>query len=198
MRAAIDILMKEHRFIEEVMGSLETFALQLEQGASASAATVSEYGDFLKNYVDRTHHGKEEDRLFAKMIEYGFPREYGPIAVMLSEHVEGRSHVRALRDIGAGSGPLTIDEVKAIKEHTEMYVPLLANHIVKEDRILYPMALRAIPPEALDRLVAEYDAFESSVMGEGEHEQFHRLAALLIEAHPGVEDSGSMGCTGCH
>jgi len=195
MHPSVDILMREHRIIESVLASLLTFARDVRP---EDREEVRRFGEFFSQFADRCHHGKEEDLLFARMRDFGFPADSGPLAVMLSEHVEGRSHVRALRDVGAGSGPLTVDEVKAIKEHTEMYVPLLANHIIKEDRILYPMALRAIPPEALDRLVAEYDAFESSVMGEGEHEQFHRLAALLIEAHPGVEDSSSMGCIGCH
>ncbi|MBK9032944.1 MAG: tetratricopeptide repeat protein [Myxococcales bacterium] len=32
------------------------------------------------------HHGKEEDLLFEAMVEHGFSREQGPLAVMLHEH----------------------------------------------------------------------------------------------------------------
>lgn len=194
MHPATDILQREHRIIESVLSSLVAFAGDVRP---EDREEVRRFAEFFSQFADRCHHGKEEDLLFQRMRDFGFPADSGPIAVMLSEHVEGRSHVRALREIGAGAGPLAREEIAAIKEHTQMYVPLLANHIVKEDRILYPMALRALPSEVLDRLVEEYDAFEHSVMGEGEHERFHALAAQLIEAHAGVEDVSSMGCVGC-
>ncbi|MGD0266766.1 MAG: hemerythrin domain-containing protein, partial [Candidatus Methylomirabilota bacterium] len=37
------------------------------------------------------HHGKEENLLFKTMVDRGFPRQGGPIAVMLHEHETGRS-----------------------------------------------------------------------------------------------------------
>ncbi len=184
MRAAIDILMKEHRFIEEVMGSLETFALQLEQGAPASAATVSEYGGFLKNYVDRTHHGKEEDRLFVKMIEHGFPREYGPIAVMLSEHVEGRVHTRVLIEAGQLGGDLSPEAVSRVISSAKGYIPLLRSHIQKEDGILYPMALHNLPVAVLDQLEKDFFAFDSSIMGLETIDRLVQTGKELMELYP--------------
>jgi hemerythrin-like domain-containing protein len=201
MEQAIETLMHEHRVIEQVLGSLETFALNIRREADADRETVKEYGDFFKNFADRRHHGKEEDRLFAKMNAYGFPKEYGPVAVMLAEHVEGRGHVGALVSIGEGAGPLSAEERDAVVEHALAYVPLLRAHIMKEDNILYPMAIQAIPHDEMEAMSADFEAFEANVMGAGEHEKFHALADTLIEAYPPdparmAEGSACTGCSG--
>jgi hemerythrin-like domain-containing protein len=55
---------------------------------------------------------------------------------MPSEHEAGREHVRALAAMGRGQGPLSSEERAAFVAHAEGYVPLLGQHILKEDRIL--------------------------------------------------------------
>lgn len=199
MAEAIQILMDEHRLIEQVLGSLEMFAINLQREADADRETVKDFGDFLAGFADKCHHGKEEDRLFIKMNKYGFPKEFGPVAVMLSEHVEGRSHVGALVKIGAASGPLSPSERDAVIEQAMAYIPLLRSHIIKEDNILYPMAVQAIPPPEMDAMLADFQAFERGIMGEGEHQRFHAMAEKLIEAYPPdpARMAAGAGCSGC-
>lgn len=200
MDRAIEQLMKEHRLIEQVLGSLETFSDNLEHGAGAGRETVKDYADFFRNFSDKCHHGKEEDRLFVVMMAHGFPRDYGPLAVMFSDHEEGRAHVSALFRIGEGTGPLTESEREEVVRHTGAYVPLLRSHIMKEDNVLYPMALQAIPPQEMEKMAEDFEAFEATEMGEGTHEHFHHLAESLIEAYPPnperMESGACLGCAG--
>ena len=109
------------------------------------------YAEFFRNFADACHHGKEEDRLFAKMVEHGFPKEQGPIAVMLIEHDEGRRCVRILANVGAGPGPLQPGEREEVRRDAAVFISLLRQHIQKEDKVLYPMALQAVPPPEMDR-----------------------------------------------
>ncbi len=152
MHKAIEVLMNEHRRIEQALGSLETFVVEVERGLAPDRATLADYAAFFRGFADASHHGKEEDVLFARMVERGFSRESGPVAVMLYEHVVGRSHVRALLEAGEGSGPLSAVETQLVLEHAGAFVPHLRAHIQKEDRILYPMALRLMPDEDLDAI----------------------------------------------
>lgn len=184
MSRAIDDLMNEHRLIEKVLGSLEAFADAVESGAAAERKTVAAYAEFFRGFADKCHHGKEEDRLFVKMIEHGFPKDSGPLAVMYSDHRHGREHVAALAAVAGGKGALSPEERKTIVHHARSYAPHLREHIVKEDNALYPMALQAIPPAAVEQLAEDCDAFERSVMGEGAHETFHALAKALMTAYP--------------
>jgi len=199
MHDAIQALMDEHRVIEQVLGALETFADRLETGETLDRTAVAKFADFFQNFADRCHHGKEEDRLFAQMERNGFPKEYGPLAVMLAEHVEGRSHVGALAAAGEGSGALSATEREAVLAHARAYIPLLRNHILKEDNILYPMALQAIRNEEMDELAKAFEAFERSVMGEGAHARYHGLAEELVAAYPPdpARMASASACFGC-
>ena len=53
--------------------------------------------EFIATFADHNHHGKEEDILFPAMEKAGFPRDGGPVGVMLMEHTQGREYVGAMR-----------------------------------------------------------------------------------------------------
>lgn len=182
MSRAVEILMHEHRIIEKVLEALEKCSDAVAKGDRVERARIHDFAGFFRNFADRCHHGKEEDRLFVAMTEHGFARDQGPIAVMLEEHRAGRVHVAALARIGDGDGPLTDDERRQLCSHALAYAALLKAHIRKEDEILYPMALGALPAEVMVRLEKDFAAFEKDVMGEGAHERYHELAHKLADA----------------
>jgi len=179
MSHAIDTLMNEHRVIEKVLSALKNCVRLVQAGGQVERSTVGAFAEFFRNFADRCHHGKEEDRLFTEMIRFGFSREAGPIAVMLDEHDQGRKHVGVLACIGAGTGPLKAEEAKELVAHAAAFTELLAAHIQKEDQILYPMALQAIPSQDMENLSTEFEKFEREVMGEDTHATYHRLAEEL-------------------
>ncbi len=183
MSKAIDVLMTEHRLIERVLFSLEAYAAELRQGRELERRSAADFAAFFKGYADALHHGKEEDLLFRRMVELGFPEQGGPLAVMLHEHKLGRAHVTAIFQVGAASGPVTGLEQTLVVDNAAGFVPLLRTHILKEDQILYPLALRFLPPDELDRLGERYDAFARQVDDERVNELLG-LAERLQAAHP--------------
>ena len=181
---AIDILMEEHQVIWKVLGSMETMADALEKGERVERDTVKKYAEFLRNFADQCHHAKEEDRLFVKMDEHGFSNKNGPLAAMLYEHELGRTHVRALMAIGEKNGPLSPEENKEVLGHARDFSELLQDHIMKEDRVLYVMAEKVIPPPEIEKMAEDFEKFEREVTGQGAHERWHALAHELIKAYP--------------
>jgi hemerythrin-like domain-containing protein len=199
MNKSIENMMNEHRLIVQVLGALDALVGSLDRGVDVPRADVAAFARFFREFADKLHHGKEEDRLFAKMNECGFPREYGPVAVMLAEHEAGRAHVRALTQIGAGQGPLGAEERRQAADHGTEFVPLLLGHIQKEDNILYPMAQQAIPPAAFQKLDSDCEVFEQSVMKATDVQQLKDLAARLIESYPPDPErlAAAQACLGC-
>ena len=59
------------------------------------------------------------------------------------------------------------------------YVAILRPHILKEDRILYPMAERAIPAAGQADLVEDFERVEREETGAGVHEKYEALAEAL-------------------
>jgi hemerythrin-like domain-containing protein len=96
LTGAIENLMDEHRLIEKVLDSLAAFTDQLESGTQDARGRIARYAFFFREFADRCHHGKEEDRLFLRMADYGFSPDWGPLKVMLQDHEVGRARVREL------------------------------------------------------------------------------------------------------
>ncbi len=201
MSRAIEILMAEHRLIEQVLGSLETFVVGIEQGLPPERATLADYAAFFRGFADACHHGKEEDLLFQRMLERGFPRETGPLAVMLHEHVLGRARVAALHALGAAEGPFAPVEVELAVENASVFIALLRAHILKEDGILYPMAERLLTAPEFDALETDFERLEKAMRADGSLDRFHGLAGALsarFRPDPGrmAEAARIVGCHG--
>ena len=140
MQDPIERLMQEHRLIEEVLAALRRFALGVPEARSGERERLGQFVDFLANFADREHHGKEEDVLFVAMVEAGMPHDTGPIACMRHEHDDGRAHVAALRRAVEQDDAWSAEQRHAVARHAMDFVQLLAAHIQKEDQVLYPMA----------------------------------------------------------
>ena len=97
---ATDVLKEEHQGVLlalRVLGKIGLELVQAPTGASRDpAGDLTRLLDFLRVFVDKCHHGKEEDVLFPALLEAGLPRECGPVQVMLAEHEAGRKLVAAM------------------------------------------------------------------------------------------------------
>lgn len=172
MSKAIDTLRQEHRAIMAALTILERMAAQAKQGAVAPS-DIADFLDFLRDFADTCHHGKEEGLLFPAMLDAGVP-EPGPVTVMLMEHARGRELIAAMR---AASAPTLDPEVfgKAAGD----YIELLRQHIEKEEVVLFPLAERIIDPVTLDELNEGFENHEEQVMGHGRHEALHAMLNQL-------------------
>lgn len=194
------ILMDEHRVIEQVLDCLEKMARHCQTTGALNAQQAKDAVEFFRNFADRCHHGKEEARLFPLMEARGFPREGGPTGVMMHEHDLGRAHVRGMDEAidaaAAGDAPARQQFI----EHAVGYIELLRGHIQKEDHCLFPMAEQAMSDQDRRDLLDAFDHVEHEEMGTGTHERFLKIANDLAEAYHvprAVHTAGHEGC-GCH
>lgn len=187
MKPAIKDLMDDHRTILRMLRALNGMRLRLDEGGEIPADDLAAALDFIKIFADHAHHGKEEDLLFPAMEEAGFPRGGGPIAVMLMEHAQGRSYVQALsaalERVRAGEPAAIQDAARAASG----YSALLSAHIAKEDGILYPMAMEALPEPRWESLKKEFDRVEAERMGPERRSVYEALVERLLAAYPAPE-----------
>jgi hemerythrin-like domain-containing protein len=156
---AIALLMDEHQLILDTLDALEVFADRVAHGVE-DKDELGRFVQFIREFADARHHGKEEDILFEIMVEAGFPREGGPIAMMLMEHERGRGYVAELAAKAAQAGKWSPSDKTAVAKAAHGYAELLRQHIAKENTILYPMARMRLGPEALSRVDSACAAFE--------------------------------------
>lgn len=198
---AIETLMNEHRVIERVLDALVAFANDVRRRGATEKEELARFVTFVRGFADACHHGKEEDVLFAAMVEHGFPRDAGPIGVMLREHDHGRGLVAILKARAEQEAAWTDGDRQEIADVANGFSEMLHAHIHKEDAILYPMAEQHLPHEVLERVGQDCERFEAERTGSGEHERLHALAEELVArhahaVHPSSPSGDRIGCCG--
>ena len=157
---------------------MQALGARIKAGVAVPVAELLGILDFLKVFVDKCHHGKEEDILFPALEAAGMPRDNGPIGVMLHEHTLGRGHIRDMDAALAGSPDLL-----GFVAQAQAYSELLTQHIAKENTVLFPMAERLLGMPALTAMHDAFERLEAERIGPGRHEAFHQLLDNLATAY---------------
>ena len=110
----------------------------------------------ITNYADGFHHGKEEKILFPALEAKGFSPNQGPVAVMLSEHIQGRNFVKAMAESIALYKKSDTPALEQVFINMTGYVNLLRNHISKENNILFRMADKVLSEADHETLLNKY------------------------------------------
>ncbi len=181
--SATEDLKAEHEGVRLMLRVLNKIGEILESGKTADPVHLDKIMEFLTVFVDRCHHGKEEDFLFPELEKEGIAKRDGLIGVLLTEHEEGRGFVKRMAEAvekikGGGSFGSFL-----FKDHSKRYTELLFRHIEKENDILFPMADKGLSKEMQDQIKESFDNLEKERIGIGKHEQFHSLLSELKKSY---------------
>lgn len=154
----VGILMDEHRIILRNLDELRRLVGQV--GIAKSFDDIGEHLTRLKVIAHllldtESHHKREEEALFPRLERRGVT---GPPRIMRLEHEELRAAKRRLAElseIAEKVGFATFaQELKEVGNYISM---ALADHIFKEDNILYPTALQTLEPQEWSSVIQEFD-----------------------------------------
>jgi hemerythrin-like domain-containing protein len=173
-------LKAEHEGIKLMLKILDKVCAKPEE---INQKHFTEMLGFLKIFVDKCHHGKEEDLLMPAMVEAGVPKDKGAIKFTLLEHVEGRGYIKGMSE--------AFDKLKngdchastKIVENGNNYIDLLVKHINKEESILFPLADKVLSQAKQNELEERFEKLEVERIGIGKHEEFHKLLHHLKEIY---------------
>jgi hemerythrin-like domain-containing protein len=162
---------------------LPAVSSRIGQGKPVAAEHLAGIIEFLTVFVDKCHHGKEEEFLFPALEAAGVPREGGPIGVMLNEHQQGRTLAaqfkEALTRLSSGDKRAAADVPRIVRQ----YVDLLTRHIEKENQVLFAMADARLDANKDSELFDAFEQLEKERIGAGKHEEFHALLDRLQDAY---------------
>jgi hemerythrin-like domain-containing protein len=176
-----DILMNEHRLIEQVLHCLEKILEQCTAGKGLDTKSAKQAIEFFRGFADGCHHNKEEARLFPVLEANGFSGGCSPVAVMLREHELGRLYIQGM---AASIDPAAAGDSEAMKwfiQHGQSYLKLLREHIRKEDICLFPAANHRLTERDQEELLAAIQKIETEEMAQGSHETYLRIASELAD-----------------
>ncbi|MDP2854031.1 MAG: hemerythrin domain-containing protein [Smithellaceae bacterium] len=171
-------LKNEHDGVRLMLRILGEVSRQLDFEGHVPNEHFEDILEFLKVFVDKCHHGKEEELLFPALTKVGIPQD-GPIAVMLFEHEMGRKYIRVMTDAFERHKLKDASAAPAIAQNAQDYIALLTDHIDKENNILFAMADDRLSEKAQEELFDGFEKIEESRIGVGKHEEFHALLHKL-------------------
>jgi len=96
--SAIEELITEHEAVRMTLKILSRISREIEKTAKIpNPEHLDQIFEFFSVFVDKCHHGKEEELLFPAMEAVGISRDGGPIGLMLIEHQQGRNLVDKMK-----------------------------------------------------------------------------------------------------
>ncbi len=176
-----DLLIAEHELIERAMAVLKTCLDDLEATAR-NPVGLARAVDFLLEFGDKIHNRKEEDFLFPRMQARGIPTEGGPIGVMLHEHAMERELLATMAQQASRLAGMSAGEREAFRQRGVEYLQVRAEHIWKENDVLYPMARRVFDERDTRELLAAFVDLDTATYGAGAHAQYRKMVDELESA----------------
>jgi hemerythrin-like domain-containing protein len=180
MRKATEALEQEHKVIQKAVAVMAQIVTQLEFRHAVSAEVLRDLLQFMREFSDQCHHGKEESFFFPYLESKGVPSTGCPLATLKSEHVRSR---RLLGDLNSAAAAYINDAEKGrltLIQLLQSLVALYPAHIWKEDYLLFPMADKILAESEQELLLSQFAKAEED-LGTNAHERFERLANELFD-----------------
>jgi hemerythrin-like domain-containing protein len=175
---SVERLKAEHDLIERGLTLLQKAVARLEAGQPLPEGFPQWAPRFFQQFADQCHHAKEEDVFFPVLKQRGIPEQGGPIGVMLHEHVLGRDCVGRMRE---ASQAQPFDAHK-FAYAAQQYIPLLRQHIFKENNVLFLMAERVMTEADDTDVTGRFSQVEQERGLTGLHEGFASEVARWEQA----------------
>ncbi len=181
---ALQELRQEHEAVKLTLRVLDRICQKIEgSGTLGDPQHVEQLLEFFTVFVDKCHHGKEEELLFPALEQVGVGRDRGPIGVMLEEHQRGRECVRKMKAAFSQFKAGAADGAGDFTTSARDYIALLHQHIDKEDGVLYPLAEKQLSAATLAELLKGFETIELEKIGAGKHEEFHKMIDHLEKVY---------------
>ncbi len=177
---AIQTLKDEHQYILRMLKVVRKLSIHTFNTKEVYYEGFHKAIDFIRNYADKFHHGKEEDILFNVMsTELGEAIKIGPIYSMLAEHDLGRLFIKTLEeslfDAEKGKEEAKVD----IISNAICYTDLLYRHIDKEDNAIFNFAADKLSQETLEKMEIDFNKTQEDLNKEETERKYVQLLTEL-------------------
>jgi hemerythrin-like domain-containing protein len=180
-------LLREHELIEQVVGSLLTYAGRLKAG-EAPVEDGAGLVRFFRVFAGGLHHAREEEVLFPALVnEVALPGDRGPIAALLADHHEMAELLSGMESILASD--LTPESAARFSDLAYQYENQLLQHIDAENSVMIPEAEARLVRSG----VRELETREPT----SEEKEVELSGRQLVERYPPTEDPDLVRGEGC-
>ena len=170
------LLLIEHRVIERIIPLLQKQMGMIEELDEIDPFFLDKAVDFIRVYVDRTHHGKEENILFREVGKKEMSEDHRRLMdELIEEHQFARDAVvelvRAKREFLAGKDEAIDVIMNTLNDLVNMY----PEHIAKEDDVFFPASMEYLDDAEQEKMLEEFRQFDRGMI----HEKYRSVIEEL-------------------
>ncbi|MFH2131789.1 MAG: hemerythrin domain-containing protein [bacterium] len=154
--SALELLKKEHKLIQRYLDNMSVAQDLLIERETVPPTVIKGAIRFAKDFMNKTHHFKEEYVLFLKLAEKKGGELDPQIVSLRDQHERSRGLVSKIKE--ALNGYEKGDEVSfsAMAEQMGYYVSLEKSHLHREDHVFYPLAEKLFSAEEMAAFDVEF------------------------------------------
>ncbi len=177
----VEILVREHDNILRIAEVMRMASLAVLEGREVNTEDFEDMVEFVRNYADKHHHGKEEDILFVYMKnELGKVGENLIQHGMLVEHDLGRLHIKQLYEAAQEYKKSQSSMAKLdIITNAVCYSDLIKRHIGKENEVVFTYGEKNLSEESRNKVDVMTKEMEENAENEGIQKKYISLLEHL-------------------
>lgn len=181
MTQPLKMLIEEHDVIRKALEILTLAKEKLEAGERPPSEFFEKAITFLRTFVFRFHHFKEEYVMFERLAEKKGGSIDAQIESLRYQHERGRDLIAEMNKSLKGYQKGKEVQTSALLENLAAYLSLLRHHIHKEEHTFYPM---------VDELLS--DAEKQDLLKAFKKEEKKFGASQVKESHSLVKTMGAL------
>jgi hemerythrin-like domain-containing protein len=168
-------LKKEHETVKRVLNIMERTCKEIETSGKVDTEQLDQLIEFFIVFVDRCHHGKEEDVLIPEMESAGLLKGKIIADDIQTQHIQGRKLITEMKYSISAYKHGDSEALKSFIRHARSYMSLLNPHMERENTDLFWMADQVLSEDTHKKMLARFDVIEKERIGPGRHDEFHKM-----------------------
>ena len=152
-------LREDHGRIMKLFAAWQKILGDLDHPDQAIHEALAKCINFVEVFIDRRHHGKEDEILFPVLASSKNTETTIMIKDLRSEHQTGRSLLKAIKLEFRASAEPNGSPAGLIKL-CQRYIDLFRKHIRRENAQLLPLIKECISTEARERIAVQFEQYD--------------------------------------
>lgn len=168
--SALELLKKEHKLIQRYLDNMTIAQDLLFARENVPASVIDSAVRFAKEFMNKTHHYKEEYVLFLKLAEKKGGEVDAQIVSLRDQHERSRSLVSTIKQTLKGYEKGDEVAFSTLAENMGYYVSLERSHIHRENHVFYPMAEKTFSADEMAAFDSEFEQIDEK-QGKGTYQK---------------------------
>lgn len=184
----LEELRAEHDLIDRMLDSFRTAVNQFVRTESGPQDLVR-FVRFFRVYADQFHHSREEQVLFATLVnQLHLPGDRGPIAVLTDDHRQFKVWLDQIEELIARQPLSPANEIQ-LRTTTEQYIAAMQHHIDVENSVLFVEGEICLQDAGIPELPSRSLT--------ADEQQVRLMADELLQRHPPTSNVEVIRGDGC-